>query len=636
MYSEPDMSAFNVEFNNVRFYSATPLSVDISLQLLILIHTNGDFEVVEGTKAIVSGSIRQISNEGSTQTTKIQSTPKDALILDKSEVYRELQLRGYKYGKEFRAINSYCRDDNSAKVQWFGRWDTFMDAISQIYLFANETRMMHLAVSMRKVRINAVQHMNWVKSLGQRKKKLCDIKYCKKTNTIIGGGIEFHGIQTHAIERRKPDEIEALESYEFVPLIDDERTYAINDAVRICLQLIIEKLTPKMVNILEVSDEINEPIIEHFRDVILTTPKVNATFKIITKKSIKIDSVQIEAPGTKDATKYTIAIASSQNISNITDKVSPQGFVIMIKSTADSSNLSIPKGFCLISSVKTANFSMSILQEQSKSTLKYKIIPICSEDREFTWLNEMQEAETTDDTIVVADRDKMSGVLGFINSLRCEPIVNSYRCVIIEDVNAPPFDVADPFYGSQLCLGLPVNILRNGKWGTFRHLVLNQEEVDIQFNSPLCVQLGHLGNLQSLEWVPVVNSGKRIQVHYASLSSIDYNLATAKQYQELFNENSMQQFGQFGREFSGMNSSGERIMGVKIGGGTLATEISVSPNDFVFNIPRGMTLEDAATIPLTHLLIYSALFTTGGIENGPSILIEKGLCCQILKQREID
>lgn len=40
------------------------------------------------------------------------------------------------------------------------------------------------------------------------------------------------------------------------------------------------------------------------------------------------------------------------------------------------------------------------------------------------------------------------------------------------DEKAPPFNVTDPFYAQQLAKDLAVNVLKDGKWGSYRHEAL--------------------------------------------------------------------------------------------------------------------------------------------------------------------
>lgn len=73
------------------------------------------------------------------------------------------------------------------------------------------------------------------------------------------------------------------------------------------------------------------------------------------------------------------------------------------------------------------------------------------------------------------------------------------RCFIIFDENAPVFDPNHPLYATQIKRNMSVNIYKNGQWGTYRHLLLDQiEEVETEhsFVNPVT-----RGDLSSLKWI---------------------------------------------------------------------------------------------------------------------------------------
>lgn len=635
MSSKHVISEFNVEFTNVRLNRATSLHPDVPVHLSVVIHTNGNFELTEGRTSIVTGTIKHIPDEFPTTKISIKPIDENSLILSKKEIYKEIQLRGYKHTKEFKAMNSFCCENNAGRLQWMGQWDAFLDAMTHSFVLSKNTRKLHLPTIFRKVRINAVEHMNYLQSLGEKKRKLFDVVYNKESNTIFCGGIELIGLETKATERRKPDETEALESYEYVPLIDESVIHSLTDAIRICTQLIVEKTLTKQLSILEVLDDNNAPVIERFRDFVLVTPLINATYKLITDRKFEMDSIQIESPDTKDQSKYTIAIwnGNSKDISSIFDKILPQGFLIIVKNIGDTSEIDSLDGFSLISFTRSANISFSILQrntntisDDDNNKSEYKIISIETKNREFTWLQEVQDVKAGENVILLSERDQNSGVLGFLNSLRCEPIEANYQCIIIEDDTAPSFDINNEFYKSQLSLGLPVNVLRNGKWGTFRYLELKPSETKLTPSTPLCVQVGQSGNLQSLEWVPTSNDMKKecVQVCFTGLNKIDLMEAKGELSKDAHVDKTVKKSESFGREYSGIDSNDQRVMGFSIEGGALATVFSPSSNDLLFNVPESMNLQEAATIPSAYLSVYSAYFIGSQINSGQTVLIQDG------------
>lgn len=246
-------------------------------------------------------------------------------------------------------------------------------------------------------------------------------------------------------------------------------------------------------------------------------------------------------------------------------------------------------------------------------------------DAEFSWLKQVQDVQETENAILLADHDKTSGLLGFWKTVRMEPNMANYKCFIICDDDAPPFNVANSFYRAQLKLGLPLNILQNGKWGTYRFLALKPKRNETY--SSVCIQASRPGDSQSLKWVPsinVVSEGATIEVQYIGLSRRDVMLATGRLSHESCVEQKVKQIGILGTEFAGIDANGQQVNGMRFDDEALATQISTSSDDFVFTIPTTITLEEAASIPCAYLTIYSAFFIGNRIRAGQTILIYDG------------
>ncbi len=64
-----------------------------------------------------------------------------------------------------------------------------------------------------------------------------------------------------------------------------------------------------------------------------------------------------------------------------------------------------------------------------------------------------------------------------------------FRGVFIEDKNAPLFSFSNTIYGDQLKKNFPINVYKNGAWGTYAALSLpidnistNEAHVGLEFN----------------------------------------------------------------------------------------------------------------------------------------------------------
>lgn len=190
--SQTNISDFNVEFRNIRFHKATLLSWDIPVQLSILIHMSGNFEVIDGGTLVVTGTVKHKSKQPPISKLPAKARNMKTIILNRDEIYRELQLQGYKCSNAFRGLSSFCIN-NLGTIQWQSYWDAFMDAMVQTLLLTRNSREMQLTTAIHKITINAVEHSKWIASVENSEIKLCLVSYCEETNTITSGGIEISG-----------------------------------------------------------------------------------------------------------------------------------------------------------------------------------------------------------------------------------------------------------------------------------------------------------------------------------------------------------------------------------------------------------------------------------------------------------
>ncbi|CAH0395951.1 unnamed protein product [Bemisia tabaci] len=184
-----------------------------------------------------------------------------------------------------------------------------------------------------------------------------------------------------------------------------------------------------------------------------------------------------------------------------------------------------------------------------------------------------------------------------------ENLSEHMRYVFILDDDAPSFSERNPFYSEQLRLGLPVNILRNGTWCTYR-----------RFHLPGA-------NPELLPDIVDISKIKRedIDIHYISLNTQKQRI---KNYEQ----------DVYVLEYSGVTKDQKKVMGLARYRPDISNmEINIDPK-LIWEVPPGVSMEDAATIPLlcgmanyalimcvTSYDVYSAL-----VHNGSSL---HGLTC---------
>ncbi|KAF6093695.1 fatty acid synthase [Phyllostomus discolor] len=226
-----------------------------------------------------------------------------------------------------------------------------------------------------------------------------------------------------------------------------------------------------------------------------------------------------------------------------------------------------------------------------------------------------------------------SGVVGLVNCLRKEPGGHRVRCILVSNLHrkspVPKMDPGSAELQRVLRGDLVMNVHRDGAWGTFRHLPLESKQPEEQTEHAF-VNVLTRGDLSSIRWVcsPLRHAlapspGSQLcTVYYASLNFRDIMLATGKLSPDAIPGNRSPQDCMLGMEFSGRDASGRRVMGLVSAKG-LATSVLLT-QDFMWDVPSGWTLEEAASVPVVYTTAYYSLVVRGRIQRGETVLIHSG------------
>lgn len=153
----------------------------------------------------------------------------------------------------------------------------------------------------------------------------------------------------------------------------------------------------------------------------------------------------------------------------------------------------------VLTSFQTENAVQLLLRVVKVEANPSVIIKIPSSLDDFDWLELVQNAiKSKQNIILLAQCGAINGILGLFNCIRREYKTLNIRCVFITD-EAPTFDISSDIYKEQLKKQFAVNILKNGKWGTYRHLLLDQS-VLIESEHAYVNTLIR-GDLSSLKWI---------------------------------------------------------------------------------------------------------------------------------------
>ena len=280
--------------------------------------------------------------------------------------------------------------------------------------------------------------------------------------------------------------------------------------------------------------------------------------------------------------------------------------------------------------------------EETKPSVLH--IPI-EEYPNFCWVTKLQRflrrgdfIDKRNNRIYITSQNPNSGILGLFKCLlREEEQKNEpkrLRCIFDpEKTLSLNFAAPDPMLENIIKMDLVVNVIQNGQLGSQRHIPLGQEthlstneltkESEAAFISTTTP-----GDLSTLRWIrsPLeLNSNANqhqelYDISYAALNFRDVLLATATIPIE---SNFTYKESYMGFEFSGLDRKGNRVMG--LGEGGLLASKGLADSRFVWPVPQGWTLEEAATVPLVYAtVLYAFQIRAGGLERGQKVLIHSG------------
>lgn len=625
----PSFINMPVEFEDVRFIRATPLSREEIVTLVVMIHYGtGKFEISENRDVVVTGTVREIEYELPTELPP--ASPSDSPILDTKDFYKELRLRGYHYSGAFRSILQARGDGDWAKIKWDYNWVTFMDCILQSHLIGQDTRSLFLPTGIRKMRINGKYHYELLTKMDAENLAF-EVRKSKELDMVVCGGVEIIGMKANSVARRRPPGIPVLESYQFIPHFPSPQLEEA-DAIRCCVQLMLENDNLTKIKVVEHdSTECADQIISHFIDAFDDLPLITGTYSFLSTQDIKLPQVQVDNSKLSGQQNCNIIIAKNvlhddKYVEQVQQSLAENGFFLAReKSGLKIDDIQAPSGFHTFGVFPTEKETLIFMMRLKKKFFGKPMTVVVSEkDDQFQWIEKVKACQAEGAVLVVAQNEKFNGILGFVNCLRKEPEGHLITCMLINDPKAPPFDQDHPFYKKQLKMAMAINIFKDGKWGTYRHLQLKQNIPEKPHSGYVEANIKTIGDLSSLGWFEKQPSPKKADCIYAALNFRDIMLATGRLAIESWAGGNRKELSNIlGFEYVGVKTDGKRIMSM-IPTGAFALYDGERTSVVEIEIPNNMSMRDAATILVAYLTVYYAFFRKVDIRKGKSILIHSG------------
>uniref|UniRef100_A0A182P667 Fatty acid synthase n=1 Tax=Anopheles epiroticus TaxID=199890 RepID=A0A182P667_9DIPT len=620
-----------VEFTEVEFLRATTITSGQTITLFIEINDiSGHFEVTEGTTLVVRGCIQRLHNF---KRHPIELRNTAAVTLPTKDFYKELRLRGYQYGGFFKSVMESAADGSHAKIESLGNWTALLDCMLQVAIIAVDTRSLMIPICIQTIKIDPVQQKTSLQ-VNEQGVPYYDVCFDSDLNLLQSSGIEIRGLNASTVARRLPPGVPVLESYKFLPYYP-QHTMQPAEAVSTIVQTILENQVTIFFAVTEIHSQTRDPIISLFGDAIGDLPLVKAHLTLLSNaKPEPIPNVTITEEKLMKQRNVLLLIcenlfADDEFISDAINCLSDQGFILLRESQGYRLQDN-HRRLQLVSTMPIDGETFLLLQQKKSAmntSVDAHVIKISSNDNNHDWLLGLKQEVKTKPIILYSQNDPSSGIIGLVNCIRKEPNIQPVSCFFVDDPNAPPFDPSNTFYKNQIELGLAINVYRNGQWGSYRHFKLPQEPRTEPTTNHCFANCIKPGDLSSFTWMVGPLSEQAAcrpvaRVAYSSLNFKDVMIATGRLTVETFCTDRLQQECVLGFEYSGVTTTGKRVMGI-ISAGSMATMIETDPL-FTLDVPDHLSLEQAATIPTVYATVYASFFICSRIRKGNSILIHAG------------
>lgn len=634
MMHSADINDFPICFEEVKFLRATMLPREHEVELTVNIQRgSGYFEIIDKTTTVACGTVKSFANGTLTDIPLEESNDHTIDMMRKEDFYKELRLRGYEFGLDFMSVDHIVKGNehqSKGKIEWKSNWVTLTDGMLQSAILNYDSRDLFLPTFIRKVVIDPQKHEQCVQaalktvktetvdSKGGNVTTLIDFIGDKYLNSIQCGGIEIVGCNVSFMTKFAPAIPPILQTYKFVPHFPTP-VLTKSDAAQFCIQLLME--TSSVMNLklsaAEIADDdsnFDEPLLESFAAALDKIPLVIPDLKYLTKQeNVELKNVTVSSTDDLSAcNSLSILIATNiltlkKNTETLFEHISEDGFLVsreFCEEQCEKLEEVVPvvdgKLQC-IAVIRMMNNEVLYVINRKKNVDDEIAFSVPNELSNFEWVNKLKGQLTKKNTLLVA-QGGLSGLLGFFKCLKKEPKKKNLRCLFIHDDTGNASNMVTKIYEQQLSLNLPVNVYKDHKWGTYRHLNIPALTVDKSLSKHTFVNLLTRGDITSLRWVNgnlLTSRDDLIEVHFTALNYRDVLVSTKRIILDYELENRIDRQYLCGYEFSGITGDGKRMMGlVKSKGISNFIERSQS---LAVEIPDHWSLEEGSFFPFSSL-----------------------------------
>ncbi|KAJ8680791.1 hypothetical protein QAD02_016578 [Eretmocerus hayati] len=585
-----------------------PESQIVKLTVVVSIGT-GTFEVIVSGAAVLSGIIKtdkSVDQERLDIKSFEANAGKESKI-DKDDFYKELSMRGFQYSGDFQSVVESSVDGRQSLLNWTGNWVTFIDGMVQSMIFGDDLRQVETPLRIRKLIIDEKLHTSCAKNL-----QGVEVFISKELDYVSAGGVEIQGLKCSPIPKNLHQDTIRTDSLTIVPNIS-ETDLSLAVSLRFILQLVIENSFSHKIQKIQIIESRDQEKFESIQKALLDIPE-----------ALLFSTEVIPAHDAKYKASLSIILEKPDDFGRISKSLGDGKFLLMIvprSQTVAMTKIAKASYLKMISTRRSGKDDL-ILLRKVKSLKISKIIKGSSNIQEImSQLRGITPCPEDERVAVMIRSMNLDDTVRLVDEIQTTSRAKTLRLFITQDIEAPDSTINSPTFKDQVELDLFLNILSAPNvWSGLhtRKVVLN----------PLmcqnwCANLRYSHDPTRITWTesPVNGSnGRTVKVEYAALNRQDYLISKDDFYTDLSQVVGKNRISprRLGLEYSGVDSRGQKVMG--IAESSLSNSV-VPDSDWIWSVPSSWTLEDAATVPLSYLVAYSALIIKAEVEAGEKVLL---------------
>nr|NP_001137778.2 fatty acid synthase 1, isoform C [Drosophila melanogaster]ACL82985.2 fatty acid synthase 1, isoform C [Drosophila melanogaster] len=659
-----------VVMENLVFHRATILNKNAVVKFGInFFDGTGAFEICESGSLAVSGKITIPESIDNEELPLEEQTPSAvAKELGTNDVYKELRLRGYDYGGIFRGIVRSDTVASTGKLQWVDNWISFMDTMLQFSILSKNLRELYLPTRIERAVINPAKHFELLSALTKEEQVETGlpVQWYSDINVIKSAGVELRGLKANLAQRRPGTQAPpTLERYQFVPNINttdlnENSEKARLHALDVAIQVIIENSSGAVkLKGVELANGRNPDVLVANRllQIIEGEPVLTGDVAVVTSNNneetitaalgdsgVRVVSKDVLKEPVEQNCHFVFGIdvlsrPDTKTLENSIASIRENGFLILEETlptyTKTGRALLTKFGFVAVQEQSLGATRVLVLARKAVDLKTRKSVVVVATEQNFNWVDDLKAALATAATeeqyvYVVCQGEELFGAVGLMTCIKNENGGKLARLVFVQDAKAEKFSLTSTLYRQQLEKDLISNVLKNGAWGTFRHLKLETQQATLQVEHAYVNALVK-GDLASLKWIEAAQADtaatvdKNLEtctVYYAPINFRDVMLTSGKLAADALPGDLAEQDCVLGLEFAGRDTQGRRVMAM-VPAKSLATTC-VASKRMMWQIPEKWTMEEASTVPCVYSTVYYALVVRGQMKKGEKILIHAG------------